>query len=465
MLEQLEGQKKLTTNQWKICAAATIGDMLDFFDYLLIGFILAFLVKDWNLTYGESAAILLASGISAPFGSLFWGWAADRIGRRTVMILTVLNFSIPTGLSALTPEHGWLFLAICRFFVGFGVTGLYTVDIAVVQEFVPASKRGWITGVTTTMLPAGLLLGAVLAKYLAVYIGWRGMLAVGLLPAGLSLMIRAWVPESPHWLMSRGRTEEARRSIAWALMVDPARIALPRMVAAQPLQPWREIFKHRRSVIAGALVGLTQTGGVGFVLWQVTLFVMILHITPVAAAGLTIWASLAQIVGRFFCSWLSDAMGRRGSMALTCGLAGVTMSLAGYWSNLFLGGVSVFFLMALVNQFFGSGSYSIIGPYMAEIWPARLRTSGMGLVYGIGNLGKFIGPAGLALIAGSSNFVSPQATLGALVPAMNYFAAWYFIGMIAALCGAETGGRTIEEIDSAMTGATPPLAADKLPAA
>ena len=272
MLEHLENQQKLTTNQWKIFAAATIGDMLDFFDYLLIGFILAFIVKDWNLTYGQSAAILLSAGISAPSGSLFWGWVADRIGRRTVMILTILNFSIPTGFAALTPEHGWLFLTICRFFVGFGVTGLYTVDIAVVQEFVPASKRGWITGVTTTMLPAGLLLGAILAKYLAVYIGWRGMFAIGLLPAGLSLLIRAWVPESPHWLLSKGRVEEARRSLAWALMIDPAGIELPHHVEARPPQPWREIFKYRRSVIAGSLVGLTQVGGVGFVLWQVTLF-------------------------------------------------------------------------------------------------------------------------------------------------------------------------------------------------
>ena len=71
--------------------------------------------------------------------------ATDKIGRRKVMILTVLNFSIPTGLMALTPEHGWIFLGVCRFFVGLGVTGLYTVDVAIVQEFVPASKRGWIT--------------------------------------------------------------------------------------------------------------------------------------------------------------------------------------------------------------------------------------------------------------------------------------------------------------------------------
>jgi len=273
MLEHLEQQKQLTRNQWKIFAAATIGDMLDFFDFLLIAFVLAFIVKDWNLTYGQSGAILLSSGVSAPLGSLFYGWLADKIGRRKVMIATILNFSIATGLMALTPEHGWVFLVVCRFLVGFGVTGLYTVDIAVVQEFVPASRRGWITGVTTTMLPAGFLLGAVLGQYAEPYIGWRGLFAIGLLPAGLSLLIRAWVPESPHWLIRVGRLEDARQSLAWALMVDPKEIKLPAVAPPVERVVWRELFKYPRSVAAGCLAGLSGTGITGFLLWQVTLLV------------------------------------------------------------------------------------------------------------------------------------------------------------------------------------------------
>jgi len=142
VLEKLDAQQKLTANQWKIAFAATIGDMLDFFDFGLIGFVLAFIVKDWHLTFGESGLILLASGISAPFGSLLWGWAADRIGRRKAMIGTVLNTSIATGAMALTPEHAWIYLVICRVFVGFGVTGMYSVDITIIQEFVPNRQTG-----------------------------------------------------------------------------------------------------------------------------------------------------------------------------------------------------------------------------------------------------------------------------------------------------------------------------------
>jgi hypothetical protein len=78
VLEKLDAQQRLTANQWKIAFAATIGDMLDFFDFGLIGFVLAFIVKDWHLTFGESGLILLASGISAPFGSLLWAGPQTR---------------------------------------------------------------------------------------------------------------------------------------------------------------------------------------------------------------------------------------------------------------------------------------------------------------------------------------------------------------------------------------------------
>jgi putative MFS transporter len=456
MFEHLERQKSLTANQWKIAFAATIGDMLDFFDFSLIGFVLAFINRDWHLTYGQAGLILLASGISAPFGSLIWGWVADKIGRRKVMILTVLNFSLPTGLMALTPHGAWIYLVVCRFLVGFGVTGLYSVDITVVQEFVPSSRRGWLTGLTTTMLPTGILLAALLGGYATPYIGWRGLFAVGLLPAALTLYIRAWVPESPHWLIRQGRVEEARRALAWALEVDPATIALPAVPPAPEPTRWLELFKYPRSLIAGCLTGLTQTGIVGLSLWMVALFVLVLKITPPEASRLVIWISVAAILGRFFSAWISDAMGRRASGVLTCVLAGAFMSLAGYLHSLYLGGVSIFFVMNLLQSFFGSGSYSIVGPYMGELWPARLRGSGMGLVYGVGNLGKFIGPAGLALIAGSSNYLAPKATLAALVPGFNYFASWYVLGLIGfGLIGLETRGRSIEEIDSALAAPAP----------
>jgi MFS transporter, putative metabolite:H+ symporter len=119
--------------------------------------------------------------------------------------------------------------------------------------------------------------------------------------------------------------------------------------------------------------------------------------------------------------------------------------------SVFVLGVSMFYVMLLQQSFFGSGNYSIFGPYVGELWPGQLRGSGMGFVYGIGNLGKFISPAGLALIAGSSNYVKPEATLDGLIRGFDYFAFWYMLGAFAFwFIGFETSRRSIGEIDSAL---------------
>src|SRR6201982_2126246 len=127
MFNELDRRTSLTGNQKKILCAAIVGDALEFFDYFLIGFVLAFLIGPWKLTFGQSATVLMSSGVGAILGAYAWGWLADRIGRRIVFIGTVLNFSIATGLLYFTPDNGWIYLAVMRFFVGTGAARLYWV--------------------------------------------------------------------------------------------------------------------------------------------------------------------------------------------------------------------------------------------------------------------------------------------------------------------------------------------------
>jgi putative MFS transporter len=152
MFARLDEAGSLTVNQIKIVAAAIIGDMLEFFDYFLIAFVLAFIIKPWQLTGGQSAIILLSSGVGAILGAFIWGRIADVYGRCQVFILTVLNFSTASGLLYFTPDNGWIYLSVMRFFVGFGVSGLYCVDLPLVQEFVPARMRGFIGGLVTVFM-------------------------------------------------------------------------------------------------------------------------------------------------------------------------------------------------------------------------------------------------------------------------------------------------------------------------
>jgi MFS family permease len=95
-----------------------------------------------------------------------------------------------------------------------------------------------------------------------------------------------------------------------------------------------------------------------------------------------IWVAVSAFVGRIVCMWLPDLIGRRTSGMLAC-LGGVaTLIIAGYLADAYIGSVSVFWLMLMAHSFFGGGSYTIIAPCMAEVWPAGLRASGMGLGYG-----------------------------------------------------------------------------------
>jgi putative MFS transporter len=189
MLDLLEQQNSLTINQWKIFTACLFSIVIDFFDFALIGFVLAFFVKDWNLTFGQSGAILFASGVAAIPGGIFFGWLGDRIGRRKVFMMMILTLSLGTGVTALAPENGWIFIAAMRFIVGLGVGGLAAVDLPLLQEFVPASKRGWVSGLSIGLLPLGPLLAALLSASLGAIIGWRGLFAIGLVPAAFAFVI------------------------------------------------------------------------------------------------------------------------------------------------------------------------------------------------------------------------------------------------------------------------------------
>ncbi len=456
MFERLDQAKRLTSNQLKIVGAAIAGDMLEFFDYYLIGFVLAFIVKPWHLTFGQSSMILLSSGVGAILGSVIWGRLADVYGRRPVFILTIVNFSLASGVLAFTPDNGWIFLSVFRFFVGFGVGGLYCVDLPLVQEFVPARMRGFIGGLVTVFIPLGVMIASSFAAFTTDTIGWRGLFLVGVAPAFFTLLVRAWVPESPHWLISQGRGEEARKSLAWALRIQPSDLPMPVKAPPEKVVPWSDLLRYPKSLAVSFMASIgAQTASYGIGLWAPTLFVLQLGVTPAYAAYLFLWVKLAGIAGRITFAWLSDAIGRRNA-GMLAGFGGTAaIAAAGMLHDSVAGGVSLFWLSIIVADFFYDGGFAVIGPYLSEVWPTNLRTTGMGASYGFGGIGKIIGPLGLAMIVGSSDVISPKATMDAIGPAFAYFAAWM------ALCGCgflffgfETGRKSITAVDREL-GAAP----------
>jgi putative MFS transporter len=162
--------------------------------------------------------------------------------------------------------------------------------------------------------------------------------------------------------------------------------------------------------------------------------------------------SFTGLLCRFTTGWLSDRLGRRriGAFA-TCGAALFLLisALVGHGtifrSELFWLPFGLAFLLA-------DSGFAIMGMYTSEIWPSRLRGRGSGVSYGAGSIGKIIGPLGLALLIGSSNVISPAATVSSIIPAFSYLAAMFLIaGLTYIFVARETKGQTLEELDGRLT--------------
>lgn len=195
--EQIDNHR-LTGHQISLISMAIIGNVSEFFDMFLIGFIVNLLTNapGWELTGFHSGIILAGAGLGTVLGSIAWGRLADKIGRKQAFIWCIGVLVAFTAASAFTPVNGWVVLAILRTGVGFGVGGLNITSVPYVQEFVPAKQRGLLAGLTSVFIPAGIFLGGLVTKYLGDDLGWRGLIAVGCIP----IILLAWariIPESP----------------------------------------------------------------------------------------------------------------------------------------------------------------------------------------------------------------------------------------------------------------------------
>ncbi|MDO5700258.1 MAG: MFS transporter [Bowdeniella nasicola] len=204
----------LTSNQKSLIALLAVGNLSEFFDMFLIGFVVALLIEPWNLTGFEEGTLLACSGLATVLGAVAWGRIADSIGRRRALFWCILTFVSFTALTLLTPERGWVMIAVLRVSVGMGVGGLNITSIPYVQEFVPSTHRGLLAGLGSVFIPLGLVLGSVSQK--VVDDNWRLLILLGCLPAVLLIWLRV-VPESPRFHQVAGHENRARASLAWAL--------------------------------------------------------------------------------------------------------------------------------------------------------------------------------------------------------------------------------------------------------
>jgi putative MFS transporter len=440
---------QLTRRQWRVVLFCALAGMLETMDMYIIAFVLAVITAPWGLSYGKSATILLTSGVGAVIGSFVWGHLADRFGRKQAFVATIFTCSAASLALVFTPTGDWMYLAGLRTLIGFG-TGGFFIFVVLVQEFAPATNRGFASGVVSTAAAGGLLLGAICGSFLMPRLGWRGMFAVGALPALLGVAVIYLMPESPRWALAHGRTELGRRALRWALGPDAEVEGIVSAYAkVESLPGWRDVLALKRSALAGTMINFgTVTGYYGIVLWAPTLLAQILGISGARAATLMMAISASGLLCRLATGWLADRIGRR-----RCGAAAVCgAAVALLVSGLAARGIGipqhVFWLPFGLAFVLGDSGFAIMGMYTSEIWPSRLRGRGSGISYGAGSVGKIIGPLGLALLIGASNMISPAATVGSIVPAFAYLACMFLLAGLAYLFVArETRGRSLEDLD------------------
>ncbi|WP_128927141.1 MFS transporter [Bradyrhizobium guangxiense] len=440
-------QARLDARYWISIALSVSTSMFDYFDYFVVGFLVAVLAPQWQLSFGQTSLILLAAGVGAILGSLAWGALADRFGRKALLVAGVTLCALSAGSVSFIADGAWITFAVLRFFVGFGVGAAASVAVPLIVEYTPTRHRTVITSATVIPVSLGILAASLSAATLLQHIGWRGLAALGFLPLVPALLIALIMPESVRWLVSRGRDADARRIVARALRVAPD--ALPPPAVERAVRPhgagFSELLAEPRRFWLTVIVWFgASTANYGVFLWGPTIVALLTGVSPVEAAHLFVIVSLTGMVGRAIFSVLPQWIGRRRCGAIMGYGIAVSLGTAGVFFDRTLFGYPAFVVLLIPAALFFEGGFSNIAPYSAEIFPVRLSARGVGLAQAANGVGKIAGPLCLALIAGTSNLITPKATIDAVTPAFLFLAACGLaIGLAFTLFGIETHGRPL----------------------
>ena len=194
----------------KALIGSAMGYAMDGFDLLILAFLLGAIRADLGLTLAEAASLATSTLIGAVAGGVLFGLMADRFGRVRVLTWTILVFAVFTGLSAFA--RGYEDLRLYRTIAGLGLGGEFGIGMALVAEAWPASMRARVSSYVGLGWQAGVLAAAIIVPLLLPRIGWRGMFALGVLPALLCLYLRRGIAEEPPlFLARRGQTSFAER--------------------------------------------------------------------------------------------------------------------------------------------------------------------------------------------------------------------------------------------------------------
>ncbi|HUR24211.1 MAG TPA: MFS transporter [Acidimicrobiales bacterium] len=408
-----------------------------------LGFVLPGMTKEYGLKSALNpagsppAALLPLFGITGTvIGSFVWGWLGDRIGRRASILLAGVLF-VATAVCGSMPSFS-LNLAMC-FVMGLGVGGMLPITFALMSETIPARHRGWVMVLIGGDVAGAYILTSWLSTTLVPEYGWRVLWLLGL-PTGLALLLlNHWIPESPRFLLARGREDEARvvmgRYGAVVVHDESPELAVEAGVKGRYAQLLQPPFMGLSAVVVllGLGVGLVTFG---FQLW-IPSNLQRLGYNEVTANRILRDSALIGFPLNFGVAWLYGAWSSKRTIALLCALTAAALIGFVVAGDEVANDRGLLQTLLVVPTWGISSMVAVLFAYSSEVFPTSIRSRGTGLAAAASKAG---GVAIIALVAAA--VTPPSIAWTAAMGAVPVVLALVAVGMF----GVETRQRRLEEI-------------------
>jgi MFS transporter, putative metabolite:H+ symporter len=347
----------------KLLGIAGVGWLFDAMDVGMLSFIIAALKIDWNLTDKQMGWIGSINSIGMAVGALLFGLLADRIGRKNVFIITLLLFSLGSGVSAFATSLG-VFLVL-RFLIGMGLGGELPVASTLVSESVPAEKRGRVVVLLESFWAVGWLIAAIISYFIIPKFGWQLALILSAIPALYALYLRWNLPDSPKFLSVK-QTE--RQSV------------LSNIKAV-----WSKEYV-RETMMLWILWFCVVFSYYGMFLWLPSVMVM-KGFSLIKSFEYVLIMTLAQLPGYFTAAWFIEKIGRK--FVLIVYLIGTALSAYFFGTA---ESIALLVTAGVFLSFFNLGAWGALYAYTPEQYPTKIRGTGAGMAASFGRVGGILGP-------------------------------------------------------------------------
>ena len=334
--------------------ASLLGWALDAFDYFLLVFVLSAIAKEFHADIATVNSAIFLTLAARPVGALVFGRLADRHGRRPILMLVIGLYSVLALASAFSPTL--TFLLVLRALFGVAMGGVWGIGASLALESVPAKSRGLISGLLQQGYPIGYLLAAIANLFLPV-IGWRVLLALGVLPALLILYIQHAVEESPTWTQAKTATAP-RPNLFQALKGHWGVLAY-----AVVLMTCFNFFSHGTQDLYPQFLQRQH------------------HYPAYLVTILTVCLNLGAILGGVIFGPLSERIGRRRAIVLAALLSLPIIPLWAFSTTAVLLAAGAFLIQIAVQ-----GAWAVVPAHLNELSPEGTRGAFPGFAYQLGNL-------------------------------------------------------------------------------